>query len=195
MKKAEIILGAIALIALALNLLLVSGGGVLTVLSLSTLSVLYMYLSFALFNGIRLRHIFKKDSYKGISTMRIVGAILTGLALSMTIIGLLFKFQSWPGATVNLAIGLLGLAIALIVVTIKYSKTKSDYYTKIFKRIAVFGGLGLILIILPKETWLELKYRDHPDYVEAVKKAMSDPDNQELWDKVDEERQRMNENE
>ena len=120
MKKAEIILGAIALTALALNLLLVPGGGVLTVLSLSTLSVLYMYLSFAIFNGIRLRQIFKKDSYKGISKMRIVGAILTGLALSMTTIGLLFKFQSWPGATMNLAIGLLGLAIALIVGSIKY---------------------------------------------------------------------------
>lgn len=125
--------------------------------------------------------------------MRIVGAILTGLALSMTIIGLLFKFQSWPGATMNLAIGLLGLVIALIVGTIKYSKTKSDYYTKIFKRIAVYGGLGVILLLLPKETWLELKYRNHPNYVNAIKNAKADPDNQELWDKVDEERQKMNE--
>lgn len=144
MKKAEIILGAIALTSLALNLLLVPGGVVLTVLSLSTLSVFYMYLSFALFNDIQIRRIFKKDSYKGISTMRIVGAILTGLALSMTIVGLLFKFQSWPGATMNLGLGLVGLLIALIVGTVKYSKTKSDYYTKIIKRIAVYGGLGLI---------------------------------------------------
>ncbi len=124
--------------------------------------------------------------------MRIVGAILTGLALSMTTAGLLFKFQSWPGAIMNLAIGLLGLAIALIIGTIKYSKTKSNYYTRIFKRIAVYGGLGLILLILPKRTWLELKYRNQPDYVDAVKKAMADPDNQELWDKVNEEHEKMN---
>lgn len=191
MKKAEIILGAIAIIALTINLLDVPGRGVMTVLALSTVSTLYMYLSFALFNDIRLRKIFKKDSYKGINAMRIVGAILTGFALSMTTIGLLFKFQSWPGASFNLGLGLFGLLIALVVGLIKYLKTKSDYYTKIFKRIAVYGGLGLILMILPRETWLEIKNRNHPEYIEAVKEAWADPKNQELWDKVDDERQKM----
>jgi len=193
MKKVEIILGTIAIIALLLNLLNIKGGGVLIVLSLSTISILYMYLSFALFNDIRLRNIFKKESYKGISRMRIVGAVLTGLALSITIIGLLFKFQSWPNASFNLGFGLFGLLIGLVVGLIKYKRTKSDYYTRIFKRIAIYGGLGLILMILPRETWLEIRNRNHPEYIEAVKKAWADPENQELWDKVDEERQKMNE--
>ena len=193
MKKVEIILGTIAIIALLLNLLNIKGGGVLIVLSLSTISILYMYLSFALFNDIRLRNIFKKESYKGISRMRIVGAVLTGLALSITIIGLLFKFQSWPNASINLGFGLFGLLIGLVVGLIKYKRTKSDYYTRIFKRIAIYGGLGLILMILPRETWLEIRNRNHPEYIEAVKKAWADPENQELWDKVDEERQKMNE--
>ncbi|EJF10152.1 hypothetical protein [Pontibacter sp. BAB1700] len=192
MKKTEIVLGAIAVVALILNLLFVPGSSILTVISLSAISVLYMYLSFALFNGVRLRYIFKKNSYKGISTMRIIGAVLTGLALSITLIGLLFKFQDWPGATINLGVGLFGLVIALIVGAVKYSKSKSDYYTKIFKRIAVYGGLGLIMLLLPKEAWLEFRYRNHPEYVKAVKKAMAESDNQELWDKAEEERQKMN---
>ena len=192
MKKGEIIIATLSLIALGLNLLLIPGGGVLTVLTLSTLSMLYMNLSFALFNGIRLRNIFKKDSYKGISTMRIIGAVGTGLALSMTIIGLLFKFQSWPGASLNLGAGLVGLLIATVIGTIKYFRNKSDFYTKIFKRIAVFGGLGLILMLTPKTTWVEIKYRNQPTYVDALKKAMAAPDNKELWDKVEVERQKMN---
>ena len=192
MKKGEIIIATLSLIALGLNLLLIPGGGVLTVLTLSTLSMLYMNLSFALFNGIRLRNIFKKDSYKGISTMRIIGAVGTGLALSMTIIGLLFKFQSWPGASLNLGAGLVGLLIATVIGTIKYFRNKSDFYTKIFKRIAVFGGLGLILMLIPKTTWVEIKYRNQPTYVDALKKAMAAPDNKELWDKVEVERQKMN---
>jgi TonB family protein len=165
MKKTEIILGVIAIIALTIQLLNLPGGGILTVLTLSTVSTMYMFLSFALFNDIRLRKIFKKDSYKGISTMRILGAILTGLALSITTIGLLFKFQSWPGASFPLRFGLFGLLIGLIVGLIKYQKTKSDYYTKIFKRIAIYGGLGLILMILPRETWLEIRNRNHPEYM------------------------------
>lgn len=192
MKKAEIILGTVAIVSLILNLLNVEGAGVLTVLSLSTVSTFYMYLSFALFNNIRLRKIFKKGSYKVISKMRIIGAILIGLALSITTVGLLFKFQSWPGASFNLGFGLFGLLVGLIVGLIKFQKTKSDFYTKIFKRIAIYGGLGLILMALPRETWLEIRNRNHPEYIEAVKRAWADPDNQELWDKVDEEREKMN---
>lgn len=187
MKKAEIIFGVVALTALVLNLLLMPKSGVLIFISLLTLSLFYFCLSFALFNGIRFRHIFKKDSYKGISAMRILGAIFAGHALSLIIIGLLFRFQSYPLATTSLVVGLIELGLVLIVGLIRYSKTKSDYYTKIFKRIAVYGGLGLILLLIPKETLLEFKDRNQPDYFEAIEKSMTEPDNMELQEKVNEE--------
>ena len=191
MKKGEIILATISIISLGLNLLLIPGGGILTVLTLSTLSMVYFYFGFALFNDIRLRKIFKKDSYKDISSLRILGAVGAGLALSMTIIGLMFKFQSWPGADNNLIAGLLGLVIVTIIGVLKYMQNKSDYYTRILKRVAIFGGLGLVIILTPKTSWIELKYRNYPDYVNAVKKSMADPDNKVLQDKADEERQKM----
>ncbi len=191
MKKTEIIIATLSIIALVLNLLLIPGSSVLTVLTLSILSVFYMYLSFALFNDIRFRNILKKGSYKGKSTKRIVGAVGTGLALSLTTTGLLFKFQSWPGASFNLGTGLVGLLTVAIISTIKYFKNKSEFYTRIFKRIAIFGGLGLILMIIPKTTWIEIKYRNHTEYIDAVKKAMADPDNKELWDNVEIQRQKM----
>jgi len=191
MKKGEIILATISIISLGLNLLLIPGGGILTVLTLSTLSMVYFYFGFALFNDIRLRKIFKKDSYKDISSLRILGAVGAGLALSTTIIGLMFKFQSWPGADNNLIAGLLGLVIVTIIGVLKYMQNKSDYYTRILKRVAIFGGLGLVIILTPKTSWIELKYRNYPDYVNAVKKSMADPDNKVLQDKADEERQKM----
>jgi len=184
MKKTEIILIIIAFIALVLNLLLISGGEVATVLSLSALSIIYMYLSFALFNDIRFRDIFKKASYKGISALRIVGAIITGLALAITIVGILFKFQSWAGASINLAIGLTVLGVVAIVGTIKYFKSRSVYYLKILRRIAAYGGLGTVLLLLPENTLIELKYRNYPDYVKAFKNASANPDDPALWSKV-----------
>ena len=164
----------------------------MTVLTLSILSIIYVFLGFALFNDIRLRNIFKKESYTSVSGLRILGAVGAGWALSATINGLMFKFQSWPGADSNLGVGLVGLLIVTIIGTIKYSKNKSEYYTRIFMRIAIFGGLGLILMLTPKTSWIELKYRNHPAYVDALKKAMADPDNIKLWDKVEAERQKMN---
>lgn len=192
MKKAEIIIATLSIISLGLNLLFIPGGDVLFVLTLSSLSVLYMYLSFALFNNIRLRLVFKKDSYKGISSMRIIGAVATGFALSATIIGLQFKFQLWPGASFILVTGLVGLLIATIVGLIKYSKNKSEYYIGIFKRVVVFGVIGLILMLTPKTTWIEIKYRNHPEFVNTLKKAMVEPGNKELWDNVEVEREKMN---
>jgi hypothetical protein len=192
MKKTELIVATLSILALALNLLLIPGGGVLTVLTLSTLSMLYFCLGFALFNAIGWSEISNEHGYKGISKLRIVGAIGAGFALSTTTVGLMFKFQSWPGADFNLIVGLVGLLIVVIIGLIKYAKNKSDYYTGIFKRAAVFGGLGLVLLLTPKASWMELKYRKHPAYVEAMKKAMIDPENKELWDKVEVERQKMN---
>jgi uncharacterized membrane protein len=193
MKKAEIILGILALLAIALNLLLVPGSGIITVLSLMALSIFYAYFSVAFFNDLLLKVAFKKESYKEISTLRVVGAILTGFALAITIVGLLFKFQSWPGASINLLLGFSGLAIALIVGLPKYLKTKSKYYSKIFKRIGVYGGFALMFILLPSTLWLELKYRNHPYYVEAVKKVLADPGNESLQNELDRAWQRMKE--
>jgi hypothetical protein len=191
MKKAEIIIAALSIVAIGFNLLLIPGGAFLTVLTLSTLSIIYMYLSFAIFNDIRFRKIFRKESYAGISTMRIVGAVATGLALSMTTIGMLFKFQSWPGASFNLFVGLSALLIVTVIAVIKYLKTRSAFYTGVFKRVAVFGMLGLILLFIPNANLLEIKYRNQPAYLNALKSAMADPQNKSLWDKVEEERQKM----
>ena len=192
MKKAEIIIGILSLIGLALNILLVPGGNIVIILTMGMLSLLYGYFSFALFNGIKFRAIFKKESYKGISTWRIVGAVGAGLALSMSVIGMLFKFQSWPGAVVELEFGLFWLFIVTIIGTIKYLTTQSEYYTGILKRVALYGGIALLLALMPKTAWVEIKYRNHPAYLQALKESINNPGNKELWEKVQIERNKMN---
>jgi hypothetical protein len=192
MKRAEYLLAILSIIALGLNLFFIPGSGFLTVFSLLMLSMLYCYLSFALFNDIRLRKIFKRNSYIDVSSLRILGAVCAGLTLSTTTIGLMFKFQSLPGAHFLLGAGLFGLLIVTFVGLIKYAKNKSSYYAGIFKRITIVGGLGLILMMTPKSIWIEIKYRNQPEYVDALKKAMADPDNRVLWDEIEQVRKKMN---
>ncbi len=129
-----------------MNLLSIPRSGIFATLTLSSLSLIYCYFGFALFNNIPLRQIFNKQSYKDTSTLRIFGAIVTGLVLSLTLIGILFKLQSWAHASYNLGAGLVGLLIVTVVGLIKYQNSKTDYYVKIFIRIAIFGGIGLIVI-------------------------------------------------
>ena len=191
MKKLEFIFGILSILALLLSLFLVPGANMAMVLGFGVLSVFYMYASFALFNGVSGRAIFKKESYFGIPRIRLIGAALTGIALSVCAIGILFKMMSWPGANNNLGMGLVAVFIALIVGITRYSKSKDAFYIRLFKRIVVYGGLALVLFILPSEVWIDFKYRNHPAYREALKNATADPSNQELWEKVHEEQLKM----
>ncbi|MBA3901031.1 MAG: hypothetical protein H0X62_12625 [Bacteroidetes bacterium] len=191
MRKAEITLVILSIFAIAMNLLLVPYASIITVLTLSALSMIYFYLGIALFNDIKLKYALKKASYKFTSTMKIYGGIATGIALSMTTIGIMFKLQSWPGASFNLWPGLLGLTIISIIGGIKFMKDRTWFYKRIFVRVAIFGGMGLTFAIISERTLLEIKFKNHPEYVEALKKAMDEPNNNELWEAVEVKRQEM----
>ena len=59
----------------------------------------------------------------GFSRKRISETVLTGFCLSLATIGILFRFQSYPGAVFNLYFGTLGLTIALIVEFLNIKRT------------------------------------------------------------------------
>jgi hypothetical protein len=178
MNKLEKILGLIVLVALIFKLTLITGGGILIVLSLSVLAIIYYPFGFALFNKIGFQQIFKRDSYKGLSALRIIGAIGVGTALSIICIGILFKLQHWPGSKINLLAGLITSLILLIIILIKYSKNKDDFYTMILKRLIIIGGFGLIMILTSDLTIIKIQFRNHPDYIKAFELYQINPNNE-----------------
>jgi glucan phosphoethanolaminetransferase (alkaline phosphatase superfamily) len=191
MKKTELTLILLAVIALIMKLMYLPGSLILIVLSLSSVSLFYFYLGFAFFNGIGFKKILKKESYKVISTQRIIGGIGTGFALSISAIGILFKIQSYPGASIQLLVGLFGLGIVLIFSLIKMRKSTNNYYSKILKRVASFGAICVFFIAIPSKTWLNLNYPNNPEYVQAILEAEANPDDQESQDKVKEESEKI----
>ena len=52
--------------------------------------------------------------------------------------------------------------------------------------------IGTIFYFVSPEQILEIKNRNFPDYIEAEKQLMRDPENKELQQKVFEERQKKN---
>jgi len=191
MKKTEKIVGLIALIGLTLKVLLINGGGVITVLSLSFLSLLYFIFGFALFNDIPLRNVFKKQTYDPISKGRLVGSILLGFALSALVIGILFSVQLYNGSQFQLINGLVWTTAILIVSIVRLASTKSIFYKQVITRIAILGVIGLILCITPTWKIVEILKRKHPAYVEAVKNLSADPENKALQEEVQKQREIM----
>lgn len=191
MKRIELILIALSGLVLILNFLKIPGSDFSLGLIFSLISIFYLYFGFAFFNNVRLRKIFKKASYQGISSGRILGGIATGIFLSIGIIAIMFKVFSFPGAMIQLALGLLGLGIITLIALIKFGASKEEYYSKILKRTLIIGTLLLSFLVIPDKLVLDLKYPDHPELVNAILKAKADPGNDELWDRVAEERKRM----
>ncbi|RYJ43197.1 hypothetical protein [Flavobacterium beibuense] len=180
MKKAELILAILILTGIVLSVLHLPGGAMLLVLTMPVLSMMYLCLGFALLNGIPL----KNESYKGLSTMRIVGSVLSGIVFSIALIGILFVWMMWPGASVMLLSSIAGLLIMLIVVLIKYFTKKNLFYRNMLIRIAVIGIPVLLLFADPSLAG-KIKYGNNPELIQAIQEAEANPENEELWRKVD----------
>lgn len=187
MKRTERIIGIIAFVSIILNLNLVPLGSTLSVISLSCLSVFYMYLGSAIFCGVPLQKVFIKESYAGYSNRRKSVNVMIGMIISATLVGILFKLQGWPNASFLLQIGSGGLLISALIYFIKVRDKNPAIYSNVINRIAIVAMFAFIFMLTPKEKLLEFKYSNHPEYVKAVKKAWADPDNQALWKKVEEE--------
>jgi len=187
MRKLEIALCIASFVSIKWDLLfLLPGGSLLVILFLTLSSMFYFWFGFALFNDIRLREIFKKESYFGIRSNKILGGILTGWLMSFIILGILFKIMSWTGATILLTFGIIGSIIILIIGFLKYSK--SLFYKGIFKRVILISTISIVLFIIPTEVVMRVKHRDNPAYAEALIKAGKEPDNMEAQKELERQR-------
>lgn len=191
MKRFELVMGVLAVLGIILMFLHISGSAVSSVFILSILGLFYFIFSFALFNGIRLRDAFKSESYQDTNLLKIIGAILLGISISLVIFGIQFKLLFWQGANEQLLIGLLPIGLILIVAVIFYFRDKTEFYNRIFKRIAIYGGLGLLLYLTPTSTLVDIYYRDNPDFAELFNKVLEDPENEELRKQLNQMREEI----
>ncbi|MGV8830325.1 MAG: hypothetical protein ACWA6U_18665, partial [Breznakibacter sp.] len=124
-------------------------------------------------------------------SVRIIGAIGTGIALNISILGIVFRFLRYPGASFLLLTGLVLTSIIAIISLIKKQRDIDGYYVSLLKRIAIFGTLCLVLVVMPYKIWLKINYPKNPEYVEAIMKSRANPDDPELRKKIDEEYDKM----
>ena len=150
----------------------------LGLLSFMFLSCFYFFLS--IFH-------FKTDAPKA-SVPHILGLIGTGLFLSILVMGVLFKFFRWEGANEMLIVGLVTMSILILFYGFRYFQTKSSVYSKILTRLIVFSVVGLCLYSISSTRIMELKFRNYPSYVNAIKEYEADNRNPEKLQKLHEER-------
>ncbi len=191
MVKAERILFLVSLLALGMNLFLVPFGGIATFLLLGAFAIFYFYFGYRLFNELENSPNGgrgNKNQLYGIKKFVILG---TSYVLSGSLVGIIFKFQSFPNPNFLIGAGVIGGIIILVIGNLKYKPDYPKSYSILSKRILPVCIICLVLLVLPRHSILEFKYRNYPKLIEAIKIAESDPNNQDNWKRVDEERRNM----
>ena len=190
MKKIELTLFFSSLILILLDFLnlLHPKYDFILILILFSLSLFYLFLGFAIFNNLQFRRIFAKSSYSHISNKRILGAIFTGIVYYMSITGIFSKFLLWPGAIILPLLGVIGILIITIIAFFKMNNS-DIFYSKILIRNNILGLICVCLLFIPLDTWLNLRYSDYPDFINAVHESEANPNNKTLqhkkWDEME----------
>lgn len=191
MKLLEKICLVLAFVALIMKFNVIPGGSALFLFSILTLAMICFYFSFLIFNSIKLRRIFKKESYKGISGLRLAYVIIAGFSISALLIGIVFKIMYWPGAAINLIACISASLVVLILAVIKYFYKKEDFYRRMIVRFAPSIVIGVFLLLLSRADLVKFQYRNYPQYAKAFLEREEDPTNEEKrikerleWDRM-----------
>lgn len=148
MKITEIISSILFLFGLTLKLLQWPGSSALIVLSLTIASFYYFLFGFAVFNGVKLKNIFKKEIYNDLNAFKIVFAILIGLSLSILVNGIMYKLQEWFIQFDLLLLGLVLSSIILILYIIFFKKKVKKIDIPILLRGIIIIIIGLFIYLV-----------------------------------------------
>lgn len=141
MKQLEKILLVIAILGFVLKMMEIQYSSYVLFISIVILSIIYLFLGFALFNNVRFRNIFKSDSFNSIKAIRLILTVGFGWGLSILSMGILFGILSYPMKEIFLLTGLILTTIFLIILLIIHAKDK-------FKNLFGIILRGLIMIII-----------------------------------------------
>ncbi len=175
MKKFEIACLGLILMGLFFKRMHWPYNGEIMTLGAVLLSMLYFNFSFAFLNQIKFRNILKQESYKGISNLRINGAIATGFVFSFITIYSLFKLMLWSYAQIALEISIKLFAILVVVLLgFHFVKNRSFFLKMNYIRFISIGIIGTTLCFVTNDQLIDLYYGSDPEYAEAYKAYIND---------------------
>lgn len=177
LKKIELVLVILSAGSIVLKLLHASFAGTLIIISLSSLSFLYMAFGVYLGGG---RLLFFQNQNLNISFTRKIAIYASGFAMSLICIGMIFKFQFWEGGKSLTIIGIMSAAFALVITMYLSRKTGLTIYRQLLNRVTIFFAIGVMLFLTPDAKLFDIihpgndpekivfkRYLEHPEDPEA----------------------------
>jgi hypothetical protein len=134
-----------------------------------------------------------KSVTQSLTAFEVYMGIAMGIVVSYALIGILFGFFFYPLMPV-----ILGSALAILVsfnififIYRVFKKKKFSFLESFSFRSLLYSLLLVLLTVPPLETRLNILFKDYPEFIEAYIDARENPADEELQEKVREERSRF----
>ncbi|MEX2411844.1 MAG: hypothetical protein WD607_10850, partial [Candidatus Paceibacterota bacterium] len=187
--KTELIISIISIVAFILFFFDLSGAAILMTLSVLVLSIIYFLGGLFVFNNISLKAAFKEKAIKNIDTYKIIGSIMIGLGTSALLVYILFYLLHWPFTKTEIYISIFLSIVGLVIFNKK--NTSKTLVRKSLTRVIIILAFACMPLFVSSYQFASLKYRNHPDYLSALKAYIENQDDQELREKLENERLKM----
>lgn len=185
MKKLELICAGIMLLSFIGSLIGIPGTSMTLILSFAILIWLYYPFGVLFFNDIRLREALNFKLWQAVPGRYLAQGFVGGFILCISMGGVVFKWNSWPGAELMLRLGL-GLAIVFLMVVMVSNRGRvDDFHKRLFIRFAIIGSLVVVFSLASTLQIVSLRYRDQPEVVKAWQAHLENPDNEALKEELD----------
>ena len=151
-------------------------------LSFLILSIYYLFY-FLTFYNLKFSILFEKNFYDNWKTY--LKMILISIALSLTVLGILFRLNFYSVAYYFITIGLFLLTAAQFNLNNLSLKNEFINLATTFKRISIVGFIALFVMVLPSKRLFYFLDRNRPEYIHAVFASWDDPNNEQLQKEVE----------
>ncbi len=178
MKKflPELIFSSAALITSLMMYQSIPAGTELFTIVMVLLSFYYFPYGFFYLNEISFRQIFRRKTYQNISRWRRTGVIMAGVVFWMLTFGITFKVRILPGAAELLIFGLSFGLVMLIVLFLRFFKSKNkDFYKRMIIRSCIFIVLGIFFQATSYLTIIKNLYSDNEYFMEVFREYEKNP--------------------
>ncbi len=176
------------IVGLLIILRLIFGTGINVILMTMfvIVAIYYMWFGFFIFNNLRLKQLFSRQEHKRINWFKISTSIVMGLVYSFTLISIMFAILFYSNMNTMLCFSLFFILASgiFLVVYSKYNQLEKQFLYQFYMRSVIYGLICLFLWITPVEKKLNVLFDNHPEFVEAYKDYLENPDDPEVKEKL-----------
>ncbi|MFN8711404.1 MAG: hypothetical protein ACK5Z2_01040 [Bacteroidota bacterium] len=149
MKRFELLLFTLSVLAVSSLLLRFSGGVYFTQFGLSLLAMFYFLCGFILLGGIPYQDIFRNSSFSRLNRLEMLYLVLSSLVLAFLLTAIQLKLLLYTGSDFMLGISL-GASLFILVAGLLLHKWMQKLLLKrVLLRISVYASVSLLLLITP----------------------------------------------